>query len=81
MRQVWSDAEYGSHLKERGHIQEVMLGYSDSNKDGGYLAASWHLYEAQKNWRRPPENKRTEQHRRLLALTVNGIAFGMKSTG
>ena len=32
-------------------------------------------------WRRTPENKRTEQHRRLLALTVNGIAFGMKSTG
>ena len=32
-------------------------------------------------WRRTPEDKRTEQHRRLLALTVNGIAFGMKSTG
>ena len=32
-------------------------------------------------WRRTPEAKRTEQHRRLLALTVNGIAFGMKSTG
>lgn len=48
LRQLWSDPEYGSHLKERGNIQEVMLGYSDSNKDGGYLAANWYLYQAQK---------------------------------
>ena len=32
-------------------------------------------------WRRTPPARRTEQMRRLLALTVNGIAFGMKSTG
>lgn len=32
-------------------------------------------------WRDTPESRRTEKHRRLLALTVNGIAFGMKSTG
>jgi phosphoenolpyruvate carboxylase len=33
----------------RGHrdTQEVMLGYSDSNKDGGYLAANWALYRAE----------------------------------
>ncbi|MFN8020198.1 MAG: phosphoenolpyruvate carboxylase [Acidimicrobiales bacterium] len=31
----------------RGGLQEVMLGYSDSNKDGGYLAANWALYRAQ----------------------------------
>jgi phosphoenolpyruvate carboxylase len=30
-----------------GHTQEVMLGYSDSNKDGGYLAANWALYRAE----------------------------------
>jgi phosphoenolpyruvate carboxylase len=31
----------------RRGCQEVMIGYSDSNKDGGYLAAQWALYEAQ----------------------------------
>jgi phosphoenolpyruvate carboxylase len=34
-----------------------------------------------KRWRQTDEKKRTETLRRLLALTVNGIAFGMKSTG
>ncbi len=38
---------YRRHLEARGNLQEVMLGYSDSNKDGGYLAASWELYRAQ----------------------------------
>jgi phosphoenolpyruvate carboxylase len=47
VRELWSDAEYRSHLAHRGNIQEVMLGYSDSNKDGGYLAANWFLYRTQ----------------------------------
>ena len=48
MRALWSDPEYRAHLAGRGAIQEVMLGYSDSNKDGGYLAANWYLYRAQR---------------------------------
>lgn len=39
---------YARLLKASGNLQEVMLGYSDSCKDGGILASSWNLYEAQK---------------------------------
>jgi phosphoenolpyruvate carboxylase len=38
---------YRQHISARGNAQEVMLGYSDSNKDGGYLAANWALYRAE----------------------------------
>jgi phosphoenolpyruvate carboxylase len=38
---------YRALVADRGDIQEVMLGYSDSNKDGGYLAANWALYRAE----------------------------------
>ena len=39
---------YAQIVASRGGRQEVMIGYSDSNKDGGYLAAQWQLYRAQK---------------------------------
>ncbi len=38
---------YGEILRSQGDTQEVMLGYSDSCKDGGILASSWSLYQAQ----------------------------------
>ncbi len=38
---------YRALVHARGESQEVMLGYSDSNKDGGYLAANWALYRAE----------------------------------
>jgi len=46
MRRLWSDPEYQSLLDSWGRWQEVMLGYSDSNKDGGMLTSTWELYKA-----------------------------------
>ena len=38
---------YRAAVRARGDRQQVMVGYSDSNKDGGYLAATWATYRAQ----------------------------------
>lgn len=38
---------YRDLLNSRNNIQEIMLGYSDSNKDGGYVTSSWGLYQAE----------------------------------
>ncbi len=38
---------YRALLESRSSVQEVMVGYSDSNKDGGYLRSQWNLYDAQ----------------------------------
>jgi phosphoenolpyruvate carboxylase len=42
-----TNSTYRRLLAARSDTQEVMLGYSDSNKDGGYLAANWALYRAE----------------------------------
>jgi len=47
MDALFDIGEYRAMLKSRGNTQEVMLGYSDSNKDGGFLTASWELYKAE----------------------------------
>ncbi len=45
--ELLSDPVYRSLLHSRGDFQEIMLGYSDSVKDSGYLAANWSLFRAQ----------------------------------
>ncbi len=39
---------YRAHVARRGEHQQIMVGYSDSNKDGGYLAAAWQLDRSQR---------------------------------
>jgi phosphoenolpyruvate carboxylase len=40
---------YRQHLRLRGDLQEVMIGYSDSNKESGFLQSAWALYRAQRD--------------------------------
>jgi phosphoenolpyruvate carboxylase len=46
MRTLWKDSEYAKLVKSWNGWQEVMLGYSDSNKDGGMLTSTWEIYKA-----------------------------------
>jgi len=47
MDELLAMPEYLCLLEGRGRAQEVMLGYSDSNKDGGFLTSGWELYKAE----------------------------------
>jgi phosphoenolpyruvate carboxylase len=47
MERLFSLPEYMRLVRSRGQTQEVMLGYSDSNKDGGFLTSGWELYKAE----------------------------------
>jgi phosphoenolpyruvate carboxylase len=49
MRRIWSAPEYQPTLNSWDRWQEVMLGYSDSNKDGGMLTSTWELYKAHRD--------------------------------
>ena len=48
MEALFTNPAYDRHLDRRNREQQIMIGYSDSNKDAGYLTANWELYLAQR---------------------------------
>ena len=46
MNALYTHPVYSKHLEMRGGKQTIMLGFSDSTKDGGYLMANWSIYKA-----------------------------------
>ncbi|MGY3213137.1 phosphoenolpyruvate carboxylase [Mucilaginibacter sp. HD30] len=46
MERLYTHPFYREHLKRRGNCQTIMLGFSDSTKDGGYIMANWSIYKA-----------------------------------
>jgi phosphoenolpyruvate carboxylase len=51
-RALWTRPDYARLLDSWGRTQEVMLGYSDSNKDGGMLTSTWEIYKAHRELHR-----------------------------
>ncbi|MBI3960721.1 MAG: phosphoenolpyruvate carboxylase, partial [Chloroflexi bacterium] len=72
MQQMFETPIYREHLARRGNSQQIMIGYSDSNKDGGYLRANWMLYQAQKELAQVCE----AHHMRLTLFHGRGGSIG-----
>jgi phosphoenolpyruvate carboxylase len=49
MRRLYSLPSYAAHLKRRGMVQHIMLGFSDGTKDGGYITANWAIHKAKRD--------------------------------
>jgi len=45
MRKLYTNPIYKKHIKKRKNYQTIMLGFSDSTKDGGYLTSNWSIYK------------------------------------
>ncbi len=60
MQALFKNKAYAAHLKIRNKVQKIMIGYSDSNKDGGIVTSNFELYKAQKNLKELCDKERIE---------------------
>jgi len=65
MKSLYEEPVYSKHIEKlggrSGPLQQVMLGYSDSNKDRGFVASNWMLYEAQRDLTRVAAKYKVKQ--------------------
>ncbi|MDT5061432.1 MAG: phosphoenolpyruvate carboxylase [Acidobacteriota bacterium] len=71
-RTLWTSPRYARLLDSWNRAQEIMLGYSDSNKDGGMLTSAWEIYKAHQSLHRVAD----ECHVRLRLFHGRGGTVG-----
>lgn len=60
MLQLYENDAYKMQLQLRNHVQKIMIGYSDSNKDGGIVTSNYELYKAQIRLKKAANEKNIE---------------------
>jgi phosphoenolpyruvate carboxylase len=72
LRVLFENVLYRRHLAQRGNRQQVMVGYSDSSKDGGYVASNWTMYTAQEKLLRRAKPMVSRSNSFMGAVAVSG---------